>query len=89
MMIELDPDVAAAFRGSTAVSSKFTFFIFLIFNRLINLLAVLVAQKGISANLCKIGSKRRRTHQEILEEKAEMERKDKEIQDKLAAYHDL
>ena len=88
-MIQLDPDIAAAFTKSTSISSKYRiitnhFLWFLTHHLLYN-----AAQKGISANLCKIGSKRRRTHQELIEEKKENQRKDQEIQEKLVKFQEM
>ena len=56
LFIELDPDVAAAFEASTAVSRKCR----RLYDTLIDLFLFAV-QKGSSANMLKIGSKRRRT----------------------------
>ena len=88
-MIQLDPDIAAAFTKSTSISSKYQCIQRPPFKHLINFLPFLIAQKGISANLCKIGSKRRRTHQELIEEKKENQRKDQEIQEKLVKFQEM
>ena len=45
--------------------------------------------KGISNHLMKSTSKRRRTKQEIKDQKAEEAKKEAEIQDKLAKYDDM
>ena len=49
LMIEMDPDVHAAFMDSTAIS----------------------LHKGASANMLKVGSKRRRTHAQVKADKEE------------------
>ena len=47
------------------------------------------ANKGVSANLLQAGSKRRRTQQQIADEKEEAEREKLHIQAKLAQYDAL
>ena len=54
LMIEMDPEVRAAFMESTAIS----------------------LQKGASANMLKVGSKRRRTQAEIKAEKQAAKQKE-------------
>ena len=56
LFIELDPDVAAAFAASTAVSRKYLIHYFLT-----HLFFLLAVHKGSSVNMLKVGSKRRRT----------------------------
>ena len=56
----------------------FLFFAVLIFFR------VHVASKGVGANLCKVGSKRRRTRQEILDDREEGQLKKEGVEQKLA-----
>ena len=89
LMVALDPEIQKCFKNSTAISSKYIMDLFHISQFLIIHLVSHVAQKGISANLCKIGTKRRRTHQEVLDDKAEMERKEAEIAQKLARFHEM
>lgn len=55
--IELDPELAAAFNASTAIST----------------------QKGIGANLLKIGMKRRRTKAQVDEDREEAELKEESL----------
>ena len=45
--------------------------------------------KGVSANMLKAGTKRRRTKQQIKDEKEEAQRRELEIQQKLAAAEDM
>ena len=45
--------------------------------------------KGISSHLMKSSSKRRRTKQEIKDQKAEEIRREQEIQDKMSKYDEL
>ena len=49
----------------------------------------LLASHGIGANLLKVGTKRRRTRQEILDEKEEARLKEESIEEKLAALEGL
>ena len=78
-MIEMDEDVYEAFTQSTAVSCKYSqlFFLFLI------QVSVVVANRGVSANMLKVGSKRRRTQAEIKADKEEALLKEQDLQDKL------
>ena len=74
MWIEMDAEVAAAFRASTAVSSKKDYFS--TNTLLIHMFALcVVVQHGRSSHMLKIGSKRRRTQAEIEDAKAEEEAK--------------
>ena len=83
LAIDMDPDIAKAFVSSNAVSSKqldlheshFHFHkTFLISS----------ASKGNSAFLLKVGTKRRRTRQEIQDEKEEAELKQQSVEQKLS-----
>ena len=62
--IDVDPEIAEVFHRSNAVSSKcsYSFILFKLFGSYI-------ASKGISAKLLQKGSKRRRTKQQIEDEK--------------------
>jgi len=68
LMIQMDSDMAEIFQASTAVSSKY-FIEEIIFTILIDILFDSIASKGNSANLLQAGSKRRRTKQQIEDEK--------------------
>ena len=59
-------------------------FFFVIFDAIITVW--IIVSKGISNHLMKTSSKRRRTKQEIKEQKVEEERKQNEIERKLASY---
>jgi hypothetical protein len=63
----MDPGIAQAFANSTAISRKLRMTSYM---PLIYFLCLLV-RKGTGANLLKVGSKRRRTRQEILDFKSE------------------
>lgn len=88
LMIELDPDIAAAFRASTQISSKYA-------NSLVDqpksvtLLILSTASKGISANLLKLGTKRRRSKAEIAQYKEEQAFRAEADEARLARIHDL
>ena len=66
-MIECDPELAAAFKNSTMVSSKFICYSLLPSPNFI--VCIYIASKGSGAAMLKIGSKRRRTKNEIAGEK--------------------
>ena len=82
----MDPEVAAAFANSTAVSSTYHLVICSICNNnnILTILSIHVVSKGVGANLCKVGSKRRRTRQEILDDKEESRLKQEGMEGKLA-----
>ena len=85
----MDPEVAAAFANSTAVSSTYHLVICSICsicnnNNILIILSIHVVSKGVGANLCKVGSKRRRTRQEILDDKEESRLKQEGMEGKLA-----
>jgi len=82
LAIDMDPDVYAAFANSTAISSKLLL-IFFIFD-IITIFLVHAASKGVGADLCKVGSKRRRTRQEILDHREEERLKQEGMEGKLA-----
>lgn len=67
--VDVDPEVAAVFHASTKVSRKYCTYYALdsFFN--------ITVTKGVSANLMKVGSKRRRTKAQIEEDKEEEIRK--------------
>ena len=69
LLIDMDPEVAAAFAASTAVSSKYLVYWLTLFK--FWLIFWILASKGIGANLLKVGTKRRRTTAEIKAEKEE------------------
>lgn len=74
MWIEMDAEVAAAFKASTAISSKKDYFS--TNTLLIHMFALCaVVQHGRSSHMLKIGSKRRRTQAEIEDAKMEEEAK--------------
>ena len=68
LMIQMDSDMAKIFQASTAVSSKY-FHEVIKFILLIDKFFDSIASKGNSANLLQAGSKRRRTKQQIEDEK--------------------
>ena len=59
-MIELDPEIAAAFGDSANISSKY-FFVFDTSQHLYWYFIILLATKGRGVHILKAGSKRRRT----------------------------
>ena len=72
MNIEMDPDVAAAFRASTAVSCKYGKFV-------IHDYFIYLVSKGQGVNLLKVGVKRKRTKAQIEEdERQELEEREKQ-----------
>ena len=88
LAIDMDPDVAKAFVSSNAVSSKqldlheshFHFH---------NTFLISSASKGNSAFLLKVGTKRRRTRQEIQDQKEEAELKQQSVEQKLSQIDSL
>ena len=67
----MDPDVAAAFRASTAVSCKYDSFV-------IRDYFIYLVSKGQGVNLLKVGVKRKRTKAQIEEdERQELEEREK------------
>lgn len=79
----MDPEILNAFNQSTAVSSKYNTSSDLFWNYSNPYLYITIASKGIGANLLKAGTKRRRTHQEIQDQKEEAKLKEESINDKL------
>ena len=72
MNIEMDPDVAAAFRASTAVSCKYDKFV-------IHDYFIYLVSKGQGVNMLKVGVKRKRTKAQIEEdERLELEEREKQ-----------
>ena len=84
MMITMDPDMAAKFGASTHMSRKFSldilYFMILFFP---------AVSKGISANLLKDSSKRRRTLKQIKADKDAEAQKQADIEAKLAMVDQL
>ena len=60
LMIDLDPEIAAAFGNSANISSKY-FFVFDRSQHLFRYLFIFLATKGRGVHILKAGSKRRRT----------------------------
>ena len=69
MLINMDPEVAAALQASTAVSRTYYFLISLI-------LLFMIVVKGCGVDMLKMGNARRRSKKEIMDSKI------KEAQDK-------
>ena len=84
LMIELDSEVHQAFLESSAVSRKYP--LFLIF---LTPYSIFIVQKGASANMLKIGTKRRRTQAQIKAEKEEARLREQDLQEKLARMAEL
>ena len=84
MMINMDPDMAAKFGASTHVSRKYLLGIIEI-----TILFFPVVSKGISANLLKDSSKRRRTLKQIKADKDAEAQKQADIEAKLAMVDEL
>ena len=91
LAIDMDPEVYAAFTNSTAVSSKYLSIssIILISTSILTILSLHIASKGVGVNLLKVGTKRRRTRQEILDDKEEARIKEEGMQGKLAQIDSL
>ena len=60
MLIHMDPEVAAAFQASTAVSRTYYFLISLI-------LLFMIVMKGCGVDMLKMGNARRRSKKEIMD----------------------
>ena len=79
LTLDLDPEIAAAFKASTQVSSKYLPHCIIdgcFVRHVTNIpLLIVIAQKGSSANLLKLGTKRRKTKHQILAEREEAELK--------------
>ena len=77
----MDPEVAEIYAASTAVSSKL---LSIFDNDLIQLIYFLyTASKGIGANMLKVGTKRRRTSNQVKSDKEEAALKEAALNEKL------
>ena len=85
MSIMLDPEIAAIYKASTSVSGKFLPVYILCFT-LICFSSRIVVNKGVSSNLMKATSKRRRGRQEIIDEKAAEVARQEALQEKLDRF---
>ena len=74
--IEMDPQMAQAFHQSTAVSSKL---LLIALNQSYQSSFFFSAQKGIGANMLKVGVKRRRTKTQIDQDKEEAELRERAV----------
>ena len=63
-VIDMDPEIYAAFKASTHVSCKYIF-------RFRVTLILILENKGTSAHMLKVGTKRRRRKEEILDAREE------------------
>ena len=89
--IQLDANVAKAFHASTTISCMsilFAFF-FRFFHFIIDPIFVVLEARGTGGLLMKVGSKRRRTKQEILDQKEESMMKQQAIEEKLAKFDQM
>ena len=82
MLIHMDPEVAAAFQASTAVSRTCYFLISLI-------LLFMIVVKGCGVDMLKMGNARRRSKKEILDSKIKEAQDKADIQAKLARVEAL
>ena len=90
MMINIDPGLSRIWQNSTAVSRKNSHIsIFSFTNLLILDFLLLLETKGTSVNLLKLGTKRRRTKQEITDEQEEARIKQETVEAKLEDYERL
>ena len=89
MLIEMDPQVYEAFQASTSVSCKcwraFPFPVLALLTT--NFLLTVI--KGISAQMLKAGSKRRRTTKQIASEKEEAKQQEEAIQARLNQANEI
>ena len=85
MNITMDPEIAAIYKASTSVSGKFLPVYILCFT-LIYFSCRIVVNKGVSSNLMKASSKRRRGRQEIEEEKTAEVARQAALQEKLDRF---
>ena len=78
----MDPDIFTAFQQSTAVSRKLPLYILFL---LINLTYFLYISehRGIGANMLKVGNKRRRTPNQIKEDREQEMYREQDISAKL------
>ena len=82
MLINMDPEVAAAFPASTAVSRTYYFLISLI-------LLFMIVVKGCGVDMLKMGNARRRSKKEIMDQKMKELQDKADIQSKLARVEAL
>jgi hypothetical protein len=87
--IKLDPKIAKAYIASTAVSCRYLILINLFSSPLILINICHIEQRGTGSLLMKVGSKRRRTKQEIEDQKMEDEMKRQAVEDKLKTIEKL
>ena len=86
-MIELDADIAEIFHMSSSISGKPSTLTMLFSDLSFSFLTI--AQKGVSAHLLKPGAKRRRTKQQIQEDKVKAAKLQLEIENKISAYDSM
>ena len=86
LLISVDPEVAAAFRGSNAISRKLVYPRLYLFTKENNFIFHVLETNGTGVGLLKIGAKRRRTKQEVQEEHEEALIKEEAISQKVAQY---
>ena len=84
MMIQMDPEIAAAFAASSKVSRKY----FDLYHLIIRLTFFLV-HHGVGANMLKTESKRRRTKQQIEEDKQTELAKENAMRTQLAQIQEM
>ena len=84
MLIQLDSGVAAAFHASSAVSRKYNLWSAPVFAFTTMLLTKYIVQNGCAVNMLKVGSKRRRTTDQVLAERQDSKMKADSLQAKLA-----
>ena len=77
LLIDIDPEIKRVLEQSKYVSSKWPFFV--VFRLSFNIVYC-AATNGSGVHLLKVGSKRRRTKQEIKDEQLEAEMRDDAIQ---------
>ena len=81
--IQMDPKMARVFHASTKTSRNYHFLLIFLF------IYLLTVNKGVSANMMKAGSKRRRTKAQIKEDKARIILEEAEKNRKLAELAEL
>jgi len=86
-MIELDADIAEIFHMSTSVSGKPSTLSMILSD--LSFFFLTIAQKGVGAHLLKPGAKRRRTKQQIQDDKVKAAKLQLEIENKVAAYDSM
>lgn len=83
LSVAIDPDVLAAFKKSSLVSSKYLDLCYLFLIPCAHFIFALVGKSATGASLLKVGSKRKRTKREIAEDKAQTQLKEEQIAQKL------